>query len=427
MKKNITYLFFLLLSFLSEAQIKDLNFYIEKAKTNSPLLNKIENNIKIIQAEKQKIKAILRKPVISIESNILSAPILSEDTKRKEFQWNAENTINYIGYDLALSNGGQYIAFLSANQPLFNKKRYNFYLENVNLKTKINENEKILTQHELEKFVTEQYILCEKYWAESQIIKNLHKELNKQIQITKALVKNAIYSSKDIMILQIELENLNLEYTKIASEYKKNLLNLNQLCGIGDTSFVKLKTTEIRIKKDTATQSYFLLKYKLDSLNILSQQNLFNLNYYPRLDFFANAGLNAAYLPTPNRFGFSFGIRFSWKIFDGDQKKIQNEISIIKLQNIEFEKKQIKKNLDVNKQKLLNQIKYTDQQISIVQRQLEQYRNLLKLYKIELQNGQISTMDIKNIIRDFYRKKQEYLNLETVKKLLIVSFNYWNF
>ena len=427
MKKNITYLFFLLLSFLSEAQIKDLNFYIEKAKTNSPLLNKIENNIKIIQAEKQKIKAILREPVISIESNILLAPILSEDTKRKEFQWNAENTINYIGYDLALSNGGQYIAFLSANQPLFNKKRYNFYLENVNLKTKINENEKILTQHELEKFVTEQYILCEKYWAESQIIKNLHKELNKQIQITKALVKNAIYSSKDIMILQIELENLNLEYTKIASEYKKNLLNLNQLCGIGDTSFVKLKTTEIRIKKDTATQSYFLLKYKLDSLNILSQQNLFNLNYYPRLDFFANAGLNAAYLPTPNRFGFSFGIRFSWKIFDGDQKKIQNEISIIKLQNIEFEKKQIKKNLDVNKQKLLNQIKYTDQQISIVQRQLEQYRNLLKLYKIELQNGQISTMDIKNIIRDFYRKKQEYLNLETVKKLLIVSFNYWNF
>ncbi len=421
--------FFIISIFLSvflSAQTHDISYYLEQAKTNSPLINKTQNNNKLLQLDIQKVKSILTKPIVNVEANVLFAPIISHDNGN-QFQWVSEGANSYTGYDLSYSDGGQYQAYVSVKQPLFLGKTYKSFSKQADIQSQINENNIKLTEHELEQLVSRQYILCEMAWQQSQISKNLLNKLNEQVQIMQKLVKNAIYKQSDLMLLQIETDNFNIEYEKKLATYKQSIADLNLLCGISDTSMVQLKSVDFTIRPDTVKQSQFLTKYKLDSLNIIAQKDLFNQKYRPQLSLFANAGLNAIYLPSVNRLGFATGINFTWNIFDGNQKKIQNDKSIIQMQSIAFEKQNFINQYKTNKEKYLNQISSIDKQIEIVEKQLSEYEKLIKLYKYQLQQGQVSIMDVKNIIRDISAKQQENLQLKMQKQMLINSYNYWNY
>ena len=425
-KKIILNIILLFLTLFANAQTRDLNYYLEQAKTNSPLINKANNNNKLIQLDMQKVKSILNKPIVSIEGNLLFSPIISHDNGN-QFQWVSEGANSYTGYDLAYSDGGQYQAYISVKQPLFLGKTYKSYSEQADIQTRINENNITLTQHELEQLVSRQYILCEMAKEQGEISKSLLDKLNEQVQIMQKLVENAIYKQTDLMLLQIETENFNIEYEKYWATYKQNISDLNLLCGISDTTTIEIKNIELKITEDTLTNSQFLNKYTLDSLNIIAKQTLFEQKYRPQLSVFANAGMNAIYLPSYNRLGFATGLTFSWNIFDGNQKKIQFEKSFIEMQTISFEKQNFINQHNTNKEKYLNQIETIDRQIKIVEKQLTEYEKLIKLYKYELQQGQVSIMDVKNIIRDVSAKRQENLRLKMQKQMLINSYNYWNY
>ncbi len=409
------------------AQTRDLNYYFEQAKTSSPLINKSRNNNKIIQLDMQKVKSIISKPQVNVEANVLFSPIISHDNNSNKFQWVSDGANSYTGYDLAYSDGGQYQAYLSVKQPLFLGGIYKSYSQQAEIQTNLNKNNIILTQHELEKLVSHQYILCLQAKQQSDISKSLLNKLNEQLQTMQKLVENAIYKHSDLMLMQIESDNYKLKYEKYTNDYRTNLADLNLLCGITDTNTVNLKIVNIQLGADTINSSVFLEKYKLDSLSIIANRQLFNQKYKPKLSLFANAGLNAIYMPSVNRLGFATGLNFSWNIFDGNQKKIQHNKSLIEMQTLEFEKQNFYKQTKINKERYLSQIKAIDKQIVIVQNQLNQYAKLVELYKIQLSQAQISIMDFKNIVRDIYAKKQENLNLQLQKQALIISYNYWNF
>ncbi len=427
MKFILAYIILLFTVIIVNAQTRDLNFYLEQAITNSPLINKANNNTKLIQLDMQKVKSILNKPIVNIEANALFSPIISHDNNSNDFQWVSKGANSYNGYDLAYTDGGQYQAYISIKQPLFLGKTYKSYNNQANIQSSLNENIIKLTQHELEQLVSRQYIICEMAKQQSNISKSLLDNLNKQLLIMHKLVENAIYKQTDLMLLQIETENFRIEYEKYISDYKINISDLNLLSGISDTTTVNIKNTKFKIKLDTILQSNFLDKYILDSMNIVAQQDLYDQKYRPQLSLFANAGLNAIYIPSFNRLGFATGINFTWNIFDGNQKKIQNQKSLIELQSIEFEKQNFIKQHNTNKEKYLNQISIIEQQINIVENQLIEYDKLVKLYKFELSQGQISIMDFKNIIRDISSKRQENLRLKMQQQMLINSYNYWNY
>ena len=279
----------------------------------------------------------------------------------------------------------------------------------------------------MEQLVSRQYILCELSKQQSEISKSLLEKLNDQVSIMKRLVENAIYKQTDLMLLKIETENFKIEYEKYLSEYRKNLYDLNLICGIPDTNLVEIKQVKLTIKPDTLKYSRFLKKFTLDSMDVMAQFDMFKQKYRPQLNIFANAGMNATYLPAFNRFGFATGINFTWNIFDGHQKKIEQNKSFVKIQNIEFEKSYFVNRYNTNKEKFITQIKTIEKQINIVKNQLDEYEELMKLYKIELSQAQISIMDLKNLIRDISAKKQEYLRLQMTKQILISLYNYWNY
>jgi len=421
---NICVLFFV--SWAS-AQTRDLDYYLGQAKSNSPLINKTQNSNKLIQLDMQIVKNILSKPTVNIESNILFAPIISHDNNSNKFQWVSDGANSYTGYDLAYSDGGQYQAIISVKQPLFLGGVYKSYSKQADIQSQLNDNNIVLTEHKLEQLVSRQYILCLLAKQQSDISKSLLDQLNTQLQTMQKLVKNAVYKQTDLMIMQIETKNYLIEYEHHTAQYRNNLSDLNLICGISDTNMVTLKDVKFDLNQDDVSSSQFLKKYDLDSLNIRAKQQVFEQKYKPQLSLFANTGMNAIYTPSMNRFGFATGLNFSWNIFDGNQKKIHYSKSLIEMETVKFEKQNFINQYNINKNKYLSQIIAIEKQISIVQSQLLEYKNLYDLYSLELSQGQVSIMDFKNLVRDISAKKQEDLRLKIQKQILVNSYNYWNF
>jgi hypothetical protein len=134
-------------------QQRDLNYYLEKAKTNSPLINKNKNENKIVSLDLQQINSILSKPEINLVSGVLFAPIISHDNNVNHFEFVSDGATNYTGYDLAVTEGGQYQALVSVKQPLLAGSKYNSYSNKAGISGQINDNNIALTIHELEQVV----------------------------------------------------------------------------------------------------------------------------------------------------------------------------------------------------------------------------------------------------------------------------------
>ena len=429
--KNLNFLLLalLLLFFLefSNAQSRDLKYYLEHAKINSPLINKNRNESKIAALDLEQIKSILSKPEVNVEANVMLAPVVSHDNNTNHFKLAYDYADKYTGYDLASTDGGQYQAFVSVKQPLFTSSKYRVYLDKSDISHQLNENSIVLTLHEIEQLVGYQYIICLKSKIQIENSQSLIKEIDERLSILQKLVESALYKQTDLMLLQIEKQNYELTYKTFYDEYKNNLYDLNLICGINDTNWVDIQEVDFQIKADNTAHSQFLTSYKLDSLNIITEQTIHDLKYKPQLNLFANAGLNAVYLPSLNRLGLCAGVTFSWNIYDGNQQKIQREKSNINLQTLTFEKNNFVTQNTINKNKILNQINSLNQRANLAEEQINQYNKLLDVYSKELSQGEISVMDYKNFLKDITAKKQENLLLRMEKHALINAYNYWNY
>jgi outer membrane protein TolC len=418
---------FLILSFTLSSQQPDLNYFLERAKENSPLINKSKNESLIADLDLRQVRAILSKPEINLESNILFAPIVSHDDKSSGFQFVSEGADKYTGYDLAITEGGQYQAVVSLRQSLFTGSRYRSYSEMADLSKRINENTIALTFHETEQLVTYQYLLCLKSKTEVANSFSLMKELEDKLAIMKTLVENGIYKQTDLMLLQIEYQTYDVEYRTFQDDYRNNLYDLNLLCGINDTTQFDIQEINLQLKPGIYSGSQFLTSFKLDSINVLTSLSISELKYKPEVSLFADAGLNAVYLPSFNRLGFSTGISFKMNLFDGNQKKIQRDKAAINLRTIDFEKNNFLTKNDIYKNKTLSNIRSLGSKLKIVESQLDQYSILLEAYSKELYQGEVSILEYKNLIKEIVTKKQERLILKMDVQMLINSYNYWNF
>ena len=276
-----------------QAQKRNLDFYINQAKASSPLINQAQNDNKIVGLDLEQIRSILTKPEINVEASALFAPIISHDNNSNRFELVSNGANSYTGYDMALTDGGQYQSVVSLRQPLFKGSSFRAYSGRADISHQINENRITLNAHELENVISHQYLLCLKAKRTAEMNKQLLLELDDQIKLMQKLVENAIYKQSDLMLLQIEYDNFKLNYESAQSDFRSNLYDLNLLSGIKDTVTVELQEIDPQIKNQSGNASEFINSYRLDSLNISAEQNISNLKYKPQVNFFATAGMNA--------------------------------------------------------------------------------------------------------------------------------------
>lgn len=425
--KIITILFAISIFYCSDAFSQNsLEYYLTMAEQNSPIFKKQENSKRIIELDLKRYNAIYKSPKINLNSNVIFSPIVSVEGNTNKFELVSGGSSDYWGYDLGASNGGEFQALVSVNQPLFTRRYVDAQQNISNISKEQNLNVTKLTKAELKQTVTHQYILCVQSQKQKRNIENIIHILTDQIHQMKPLVKAGVYKLIDLKLLEIELENNQIEEERFNGKYLDNFNTLKLLCGINDTTIYKLKEVNLVLNSSIQKLSLFGAQFKFDSLTLKAEQKVYNLKYLPQVSLFGDAGLNATYQPDFNRLGFSVGLSLSWNLFDGHQRKINEEKTMVHLSNIELDKKYFETQNDIRKKNIIAQINNLDKQLNLIDKQLSEYKNILELYKIEIKESLISVLELKTIIREISQKQQIKTNTLMSKEILINSYNYWN-
>ena len=158
----------------------DLSFYINQAKENSPLIKDNKNQSEASKAELERLKALYTKPQITFNAGVAVSPIINRDNGKTELQISPSDATNYTGYDIAASNGGIYQGMINVNQPLFNAGKLKMASEQVLVANQINLNIIKLSEHDIEKIVGDQYVLCLQDLKQTDYIIQLTQIINEQ-------------------------------------------------------------------------------------------------------------------------------------------------------------------------------------------------------------------------------------------------------
>ncbi len=408
-----SFLLLLATSLSLRAQKHDLEYYLRTGVENSPLLKDYQNQTSIAGLEDKMLGATYRKPQLSGSAEIMQAPV-----------------INGVGYDEGITNGGLYAATVQIDQPLFTSSFMKTGQEqNRLISEQAGYNGKV-SQRDLERQITGKYIACYIDLQHTQYMQQLADLLEEQYNLSQQLAKSGILKASDVILLEIESTRQQNQLAALYAQYKDDLTALNSLCGIEDTGSVTVTEPLLTVNDSVSgatTLSRFLYKYTLDSMLTRNQQKTFELKYKPRLDAYANTGLNAVKIPgIQDKFGFSAGLRLSVTLYDGQQKSINRQETKIKLQTLENYKQYNATQQILTRTNLLNQIDMAGQRMALSNEQLKKYDQLLTIYRRELAQGDISVTDYLTTLRTYKNTQDEYLNYYQQKLITINAFNYWN-
>lgn len=403
-----------------------LEDYIQQAVQNSPLLKDYTNQQSVNALESERLKAFYTKAQVSLNANYLFAPIVSTDNNHTKLELAPQTANQYYGFDVGLTNGALYQGLVNYTQPLLGKPRYETAAAQVAVTSEISGNNRKLSQHDLEKQVTDQYILCLSDKSQLQFTDSMTSLLQEQQQIVQKLVAASLLKQSDLTLLHIEYENNQALSATWQASYKRDLQDLNLICGIRDTATVMLESVQLP-QSASPDSSAFLTKYRLDSLNLQMQQKIFDLKYKPQLNLAVNAGVNAVYLPDiAQRLGFSAGLNFIVPIYDGHQRRITHKKTSIQLQTNELYKNNFQLQNEVRVHKIATELGSYRTRIGIAQKQLQEYESLLSQYKKEILQGQLSIINYITVIKSRMALQRDFLLLKSNEQLLINSYNYWN-
>jgi len=310
-KKKMKRYFFIILVLIgwrSFSQEKDLFYFLEKARRNSPLLADYQNQIKTSTLDSLLNKASY-KTQIAANLNANYAPV-----------------INGYGYDTALSNGQMVSALVGFNQRILGKNQISSQAESFKLvKDALIINKKVAVK-DLDKSIITQYITA--FGTEKQMVFNnkITKLLKEEEIILKKLTKNSIYKQTDYLIFNATIKQQELTALQLKQQYQNDLALLNYLTGERDTTLVQLKEPDLNIKPDKEQGSIFLKQFETDSLKIKNADRLIDNNYKPSFSVLGDAGYNSSFISKGYKnFGFSVGLGMSIPIYDGNQRNLQHQ------------------------------------------------------------------------------------------------------
>ncbi|MCB2221647.1 MAG: TolC family protein [Bacteroidetes bacterium] len=394
----------------AQAQNKDVRYFLENAKSNSPVLREYQNNASVADLENEKVISDYRYPAVHADVNWMEAPV-----------------IKGVGYDEAITNGAWYSALAGVSMSLFTKALSQPELEKNNLQAGKSKWLGKMGWKELSMQITDLYAQC---FADQQNLDNLKDQMNvitDQHRLARKLAEQGIVRASDVLQLGIEVSAQKVRVKDQRTTLRNNLNKLNTACGISDTTLYRLADPALVLSVAVSDSSLFLKQFYYDSLSILNQQDLFNLKYIPKLSAFADAGLNASKLTAPqNNLGFSFGLNLNVKLWDHGQRKINEKQSQIRMNTVSSYKSYFQNQRTQQLNSILVRIRETEEKITELAEQLKQYETLLAIYKTDLSTGDITMNEFLVVFRNSLKARQAIIQQQLNKNNLINAYNYWN-
>ena len=400
----------------------NLNYFINKASENSPVIKEYGNLYLMNGLQNDLDKAQNSAFQVYLSSNILLSPYFNNNG----VPFTANPNPNAIGYDAAITNGGLYSSQINVEKNIFNSGLLDALSEQRQAQGKSYENKSHQEKHAVEKQVTDQYLSALQYLLLYKLSKEIEENLQKQLAITGDLVAKGYTKTQDYLLLNIEIKSQTIEMDQSWQNYRTGLMQLYSICGLRDTQTVILDTVQL---KPTVTKpgSDFLTQYYLDSLSAASQQRAFETRYLPQVNVFFNAGLNAVELSGIQRkFGLSAGLNLSLPILDGGQKSITRQQTYLSEQSLSDYKTFLAGRIVTWRYDAENKTVSLRKNLNEMKEQISDYKKLLELSQNQLQHGDISMIDYLTLLKNYVDLQKNNITAEINYQLGINDYNYWN-
>jgi outer membrane protein TolC len=401
----------------------NLDYFVNKAFNNSPALKDYQNLGQINNLQSKLDEAENSAIQVSLTANYLFAPYFNNNGKLLS----TNPDPNAIGYDASITNGGLYSTQINFEKNIFNGGLMNaLQLQRANL-NKSYENRSDEEKHALKKAVTDQYLSALHGQLLFGLSTDIVNNLKDQLSITGKQVQNGYAKAQDYLLLKVEFTTQQINLNEAHQNYKNSLMQLYALCGIKDTTIVRIDSVDLMQNEVREGSSNFLTKYYLDSLSTAYQQDLFETKYHPQIGLFFNAGLNAVELDNIQRkFGISAGINFSLPLLDGGQKDITRQQSTIAERTLGDYKSYLSHNIFIQRKNTNEKISTLKSNLKEMESQLKDYNNLINISRNQLQQGNMSMVDYLTLLRNYFDLEQKHITTLISYQMEINNYNYWN-
>ena len=410
MKLFFSLFFCILICSVSLAQSQTLDHYLDIAKSNSPLLKDLHNQVASNQQDSLRLRAGY-KPQVNFNSAGLYAP-----------------TINGYGYASAITNEHTLNGLVGINQSIVSKKNLDAQLQTITLQSQSIGNASKISEQDLKKAITAQYITAYGSLQQYKFNQDVIDLLSKEEKLLKELTRSNVYHQSDYLTFLVTLKQQQLLMLQSRLQYKNDYTTLNYLAGIADTSMIELQEPVIQqAVRPEIDNSIFFRQYKIDSLKLINSRQLIDFNYKPKANLLADGGYNSDFMGQAYKnFGVSAGFTFTMPIYDGGQRKMQYK----KLSLAEETRENYKAFFDTQYHQQIAQLKQqigeNDNLLHQIDEQLKYSESLIKVDNQLLQTGDLRIADLILAVNNYLTVKNLRTTTTITKLQLINQLNYWN-
>lgn len=397
-------------SFCSYAQNNTLNYFIELAQQNSPLIRDYNNQILSTRLDSILLRAALKTQVNFISSNSY-APL-----------------IHGFGYDQAITNSANISTIVQANRNFFSVNNIGNQIAALRFQNQALSDTISISQQDIKRAVTEQYIIA----YGDQIAMNFNLEiynlLKKEEDALKKLTQASVYKQADYLAFYTTLQQQQFTYLQSQIQFNTDYLTLNYLAGVVDTTVQQIATPSLNDSMQfDFYHSVFYRRFTTDSLRLVTEKAIINYEYKPRMGAYTDAGYVSSLLDAPYKnFGVSFGVSLAVPIYNGHQKQFRlKQVDLredTRLNNKLFFVNQYKQQIA----QLNQQLHASDLLVKTINEQIKYVQTLITANGKLLQTGDIRISDYVLAISN-YINARNILNQNYINRLRIVNqINYWN-
>jgi len=409
MKRLYILSFCIVLLFNSWAQKNNLDYFVNQAIANSPLLKDYQNQVLSFSLDSQIIRASL-KPQVNGISNNSYAPI-----------------INGYGYDEVISNGQQISALIQVSKSFLNSKTIASQIANLQLQSQAIANNVKMSEQDVIKAITDQYIVTYGEQLQLDFYNELNGLLKKEDSLLKKLTQDNVFKQNEYLGFVVILQQQLLSTSQLEIQYTFDYAALNYLAGIADTTTMRLQDPQLNSKTfGDFANSVFYRQFVLDSLKLANDRMLVDLSYRPKINAYGDGGYNSSltYKPYKN-FGVSVGVNLTIPIYDGRQKKLQYSKIDLQERTRIFKRDFFIRQRNQQMMQLLQQLNGTDRLIDQINKQIKYTETLITVNERLMVTGDIRLTDFILTLNNYFNAKNLVTQNYITRLKIVNQLNYW--
>ena len=370
-----------------------LDEFLLLARQNSPLLRETANQI-----GQNRIDSLVRARQNGVQVGGIGSALYYPSITNSKGE-------SVVGYDNAVTNGGNYAAIAQATKPILNRFQLQNDYQILASQGQVLRNTGRLSALDLRRNITDQFLTA--YAAETQLSfsRTLLAQLRQQDQMLRQLVNGGIFKQTQYLsfYLSVRTQEVTVEQNRLA--YRRELGTLRALAGVADTALVTIEAPTPPTHRPLAgLLAPAQRQYTLDSLRLLLDRRAVDAFYRPKVSAVADAGLqSSSYLPVAlaHSVGIGGGLQLNIPIFDGHQRQLQYQRIALSEQS----RRGYRQFLTVQRRQQYEQlegiIRASDALLGRIREQLRVADALVGAARQQLATGDVAILDYLNLVTSY--------------------------